>query len=56
MTTEKKLTEKQRLINELVDFYSDNKEWKKAFTKARLERGFALDMLRFEVERCKNGS
>jgi len=55
MTTEKKLTEKQRLINEVLLAYKDDSEFNKHFTRARLDRGFTVGMLKHTLE-VQNGT
>ena len=55
MTKEKKLTEKQRLINEVLLAYKEDSEFNKHFTRARLDRGFTVGMLKHTLE-VQNGT
>ena len=44
--TKKTLT-KEQLIDSLIELNSNNVDWNKHFTKARLQRGFTLGMLTY---------
>ncbi len=43
----KKTLTKEQLIDSLIELNSNNVEWNKHFTKARLQRGFTLGMLTY---------